>query len=92
MASPARNEKPRARACGSGFGEPQLGIGRPHARFGQAELAADDVGPLDQGDALVERDAPRQGTASRRPAAAPNLKEKNSPSLGSLQAHDAVAA
>jgi hypothetical protein len=31
-------------------------------------------------------------TASRRPAAARNLKEKNSPSLGGLQARDAVAA
>jgi hypothetical protein len=68
------------------------GIGHPDARFGQAGRAAHDVGALDQGDALVERDAPRQGTASRRPAAAPNLKEKNSPSLGSLQADDAVAA
>ena len=44
--------------------EPQLGIGRPHACFGQAELAADDIGALDQRDALVERDAPRQALAA----------------------------
>ena len=45
-------------------GEPQLRIGRPHARFGQAELAADDVGALDQRHALVEGDAPRQALAA----------------------------
>src|ERR1700736_3647149 len=44
--------------------EPQLRIGRPHAGFRQAELPADDIGPLDQRHALVKRDPPRQALAA----------------------------
>src|SRR6188474_1528731 len=44
--------------------EPQLRIGRPHARFRQAEFAADDIGALDQRHALVERNPPRQALAA----------------------------
>src|SRR5262245_39872480 len=45
--------------------EPQLWIGRPHAGLRQAQLPAYDVGALDQGHALVERDPPRQALATK---------------------------
>src|SRR5262249_42392654 len=43
--------------------EPEARVGGAHVRLGQAELAAHDVGALDQRDALVVRDAPAQPLA-----------------------------
>src|SRR5205807_6557413 len=45
--------------------EPQFRIGRPHARFRQPELPADDIRTLDQCHTLVKRDAPRQPLAAK---------------------------
>src|ERR1700736_6249012 len=50
---------------GSLLREPQLRIGRPNARFRQAELPADDIGPFDQRHAFVKRDPPRQALAAK---------------------------
>ena len=44
--------------------EPQLWIGRPHARFRQAEFPADDIGALDKCHTLVKRNPPRQALAA----------------------------
>ena len=45
--------------------EPQFRIGRPHARFRQPELPADDIRTLDQCHTLVKCDAPRQPLAAK---------------------------
>src|SRR5215470_13675364 len=52
-----------ARDGGTSAREPEARVARTHARLGQPQLAANDVGALDESDALVVRDPPAQPLA-----------------------------
>src|SRR6202795_4340426 len=52
------------RMVGPSAREPELGVARPDAGLGQAQLAADDIGALHERDALVVGDPPAQTLAA----------------------------